>query len=83
MSGETEYPVHDELEIIDGETIFKSDGWWKAVVVCDSWNGEEVNVYLWQENDGNWNRKQKFKVDDKQEWLAVKGTIDEMVDNHL
>lgn len=83
MSEETEYPVHDELDVIDGETIFKGDGWWKAIVVCDSWNGEEVNVYLWQENNDNWNRKQKFKVGDKQEWMAVKGTIDKMVDNHL
>lgn len=83
MSDQTEYPVHDELDVLDGETIFKNDGWWKAVVVCDSWNGEEVNVYLWQENDGGWSRKQKYKVSDKQEWLATRGVIDDMADKYL
>lgn len=77
------YPVHEELEVIEGETIFKNDGWWKAVVTCDSWNGNEVNVYLWQEKDGNWNRKQKYKVNDKQEWLATRGVVDNMADEYL
>lgn len=83
MTEDSEFPVHDKLDVIDGETIFKNDGWWKAVVVCDSWNGNEINVYLWQENDEGWRRKQKFKVGDEQEWLAVKSTIDEYVDDLL
>lgn len=83
MSDETEYPVHDELDVIEGETVFRNDNWWKAVVVCDSWNGPEVNVYLWQNQDSRWKRKQKFKVDDKQEWLATKSVIDDMVTEHV
>jgi hypothetical protein len=83
MPENADFPVHDKLDVIDGETIFKNDGWWKAVVVCDSWSGNEINVYLWQENDGGWRRKQKFKIGDEQEWLAVKSTIDEYVDDLL
>lgn len=83
MSDDTEYPVHEKIDVIEGETIYKNDGWWKAVVTCDSWNGEEVNVYLWQENDGQWVRKQKFKVSDKQEWLGTKSVIDDMADEYL
>lgn len=78
-----EYPVHDKLDVIEGEDVFRNENWWKAVVVCDSWNGHEVNVYLWQNQNGSWRRKQKFKIDDKQEWLSTESIIDDMVDEHI
>lgn len=73
-------PVHEELDVLDSETVYRADDWWKAVVLYDGWNGKEVAVYLWKNEDGNWKRQNKFKIGDKQEWLAVKGIIDGFAD---
>jgi hypothetical protein len=78
-----DFPVHEQLEVQDGETIFKNDDWWKAVVVCDSWNGNEVNVYLWQNQDGDWKRKQKYKINDEGQWLKTKKVIDGFTDEYI
>ena len=78
-----DYPVHEELDVVDGQTIYHNDDWWKAVVAYESWNGNEVAVYLWQKQDGQWRRKQKFKVDDQQEWTAVREAVNDMVDEHI
>lgn len=83
MSEQNSYPVHDEIDVLDGETIYKNDNWWKAVVTCDSWNEIEINVYLWQKQDGEWKRKQKYKVNDKQEWLATKSIVDDMISEYI
>lgn len=83
MSDDTEYPVHEKIDVIEGKTIYKNDGWWKAVVASDSWNSKDISVYLWQQKDGNWVRKQKYKVSDKEEWTDTKSTIDDMVNEYL
>lgn len=70
------FPVHEKLEVKDGHTIFKNDDWWKAVVLYDGFNGTEIAVYLWNEQDGNWGRKQKFVVNDEDEWEETKEVID-------
>lgn len=46
-----EFPVHKELDIQAGETVFKSDDWWKAVVLYEGYRGMEIGVYLWQNQD--------------------------------
>lgn len=83
MSDENDYPVHEQLDVIDGSTVFKNDEWWKAVVVCDSWNGNEVSVYLWQNQDEKWKRKQKYKIGDAEEWETTRGIIDEFVGDYM
>lgn len=35
------------LEVQEGETIFKSDEWWKAVVLHEGHPGLEVAAHLW------------------------------------
>lgn len=84
MSENDNYPVNDQIDVLDGETIYKSDGWWKAVVACESFGNKAVNVYLWRENDdGSWSRKQKYKVSDTQEWSETESAISELTDEHL
>lgn len=78
-----EFPVADVLEVAAGKTIFKDDGWWKAVVVTEPEYSEnkELSVYLWmQTDDGNWKRKQKYKVTSKSDWLQEREVIDELID---
>jgi len=40
------FPVHEDLEVQDGQTVFKSDDWWKAVVLYEGYRGAEIGVYL-------------------------------------
>lgn len=41
-----EFPVHEDSDVQDGETVFKSEGWWKAVVLYEGYRGLEIGVYL-------------------------------------
>lgn len=83
MDEKSDLPVHDKIDVLSSETIFKNESWWKSVVACKSWGDTEVTVYLWQNQDGQWKRKQKYKVSDKQEWIATKSIIDDMVNENL
>lgn len=73
-----EFPVHDNIEVIDGETMFKTDDWWKAAVLATGYNSPDVLVYLWRKDGGSWKRKQKYKVA-PDDWEAEKQTIDRLV----
>lgn len=78
-----DYPVHEELDVIDGETVFHNEDWWKAVVAYESWGGVELAVYLWQNTDKGWSRKQKFKIGDQEEWQTIKQEIENLASEHL
>ena len=59
------FPTSDYLTIGRGETVYRSDGWWKAVVEIvrkGSYDTQEVAVYVWQagETDDDWRRRQKY-----------------------
>lgn len=62
------FPVHDELDIIDGRTIFKSDKWWKAVVLYEGFSGREIGVYLWKQTEDRWKRQQKYVIRSEDDW---------------
>ncbi|MFB6197806.1 MAG: hypothetical protein ABEI52_05980 [Halobacteriaceae archaeon] len=68
---DSEFPVSDYYSLAAGETIFQSDGWWKAIVKLDqkgSYETEEVIIYLWQKQDGDWRRRQKYTIKDPESW---------------
>lgn len=63
-----EFPVHEELEILDGRTIFKSDDWWKAVVLYEGFSGREIGIYLWKQTEDRWKRQQKYVIRSEEDW---------------
>lgn len=63
----------------DGETIFKSDDWWKAVVLYEGYRGPEVAVYLWQQRDDSWRRQQKYVIQSQDDWEDDKAVIEDFV----
>lgn len=78
----TEFPVSDYYTVGAGETVFRSDGWWKAIVnVVEKGDYEtnEVMVYLWQERDGEWRRRQKYTIKRVSDWEEER----EAVEDHL
>jgi hypothetical protein len=78
-----DFPVSDYYEIAAGETVFQSDGWWKAILKISkkgSYETEEVMVYLWQEVDGDWRRRQKFTIKSEERWRKEVDVIESIVD---
>lgn len=82
---ETEsFPVSDYYTVGSGTTVFQSDGWWKAIVKVvekGSYETEEVMVYLWQERDGDWRRRQKYTIKSKEEWQTESEAISSLLES--
>ncbi|AWB28521.1 hypothetical protein [Halococcoides cellulosivorans] len=79
---ENEFPVSDYYHVDAGTTISKSDDWWKAIVRIDqkgSYETEEVVVYLWQNEDGQWFRRQKYAVKNWDSWDDERTAISSML----
>lgn len=74
------FPVHEDLDVQDGETVFKSEDWWKAVVLYEGYRGPEIGVYLWQQQDGDWRRQQKYVIRSQDDWEQDKEIIDRYVE---
>ncbi|WP_302079988.1 hypothetical protein [Salinibaculum rarum] len=78
------YPVSDALRVVDGETIYRTDDWWKALVSYqyeDRQDSDSVNraVYLWHNDDGEWKRKQKYLVRSRDTWITDREYIEEFL----
>jgi len=69
-------PISSFYKVIDQVTIFKSDKWWEAIAVIESFGRRSIAMYLWQFRDGRWKRKHKFQIRNPEEWEKVKTTID-------
>ena len=69
-------PLSDFYKVVDSATIFKSQKWWEAVVVVESFGRRLISFYLWQFRDGKWKRKHKFQMRSLDEWNKVKAAVD-------
>jgi len=64
------FPTHEKLETLEGRTIFKSNDWWKAVVLYDGFSGRELGIYLWKRSGDDWKRQQKYVIRSEDDWEA-------------
>jgi len=73
-----EIPVHDSLTVVETETIYHTDDWWKAVVRYhyEDADEDEIAVYLWHEDDG-WTRKNKYVVKTVEAWHTDRAIIEQ------
>jgi hypothetical protein len=71
-------PLSSFYKVMDSVTIFKSEKWWEAIVIIESFGKRSIAMYLWQNRDGKWKRKHKFQIRNMQEWEKVKGAIDRL-----
>jgi hypothetical protein len=78
MSQEEPFPVHETVKVLQGITISKSNKWWSAALIIESYGRKQIALYLWNKrDDGTWRRKQKFTVPSKDNWEALKKAVDE------
>ncbi|PSP32697.1 hypothetical protein BRC64_05725 [Halobacteriales archaeon QH_10_67_22] len=78
----TEFPASDYYTVATGETVFQNDGWWKGilnVVEKGSYETNEVMVYVWQQVDDDWRRRQKYTIKSIDEWRDER----EVIKDHL
>jgi len=71
-------PLSSFYKVIDYVTLFRSEKWWEAIVVIESFGRRSIAMYLWQKRNDQWKRKHKFQIRDLQEWERVKGAIDKL-----
>ena len=72
-------PLWESYKVIDYITIFKSQKWWEAVVVFESFGRRTIATYLWTSKNGTWKRKQKFQIRTAEEWSKVKTAIEQLM----
>lgn len=73
------FPISETLRMIDGTDLYKTDKWWSAVILLESFGRKQVAVYLWQKSGEQWKRRQKFVIRDKNQWKEMKETIEKFV----
>jgi hypothetical protein len=71
-------PISDIYKVIDYVTIFKSKKWWEAIVVYEAFGKRSIGLYLWENRNDVWKRKNKFSVRNLDEWTTIKNAVDQL-----
>jgi hypothetical protein len=71
-------PISDFYKVVDYVTIFKSEKWWEAIVVFESFGRRSIGLYLWQRRNDAWKRKHKFNIRNIEEWNKLKAAIEKL-----
>lgn len=71
-------PISNFYKVEDQVTIFKSEKWWEAIAIIESYGRRSIAMYLWQFRDGKWKRKHKFQIRNSEEWVKVKTVVDRL-----
>ena len=75
---EEKLPISEFYTVVDSVTIFKSQKWWEAIVVFESYGKQSIGLYLWQKRGDAWKRKHKFNVRNLDEWNKLKNAIEQL-----
>jgi len=51
---EEKLPVSETMKVIEAINIFKSDKWWAAVALVESFGRKQLAVYLWNKKENQW-----------------------------
>ena len=71
-------PISESYKVVDYVTIFKSEKWWEAIVVFESYGRRSIGLYLWQKRADAWKRKHKFNIRNLDEWNKLKNAIEQL-----
>jgi hypothetical protein len=71
-------PISEFYKVVDYVTIFKSGKWWEAIVVYEASGKRSIGLYLWENRNGTWKRKNKFSVRNLDEWNKVKDAVEQL-----
>ena len=85
------YPVDDVIKVIKGTDIYKTNKWWCAVLLVNSFGHDKVLVYLWQYKEKKrnengqwvgtgqhqWRLQQKMGINFENNWEDIKKAVDQ------
>jgi len=71
-------PLSEFYKVVDYQTIFRSEKWWEAIVVVESFGKRSIAMYLWQKRNDTWKRKHKFQVRNMDEWNKIKNAVEQL-----
>jgi len=74
-------PVHESITVHNYVNLYKTDKWWAAVALCESFGRKDISLYQWQNREGSWKRQSKWKIKNQAEWLAIKNVVERMLEN--
>lgn len=77
-TAEEKLPISEFYKVVECITIFKSQKWWEAVVIFESYGKRSIGLYLWQKKQDAWKRKHKFNVRNMDEWNKLKNAIEQL-----
>ncbi len=75
---EEKLPISEFYKVVEYVTLFKSQKWWEAVVIFESYGKRAIGLYLWQKRQDTWKRKHKFNVRNLDEWNKLKNAIEQL-----
>jgi len=76
---EESLPVSEKLKVLDSVTIYKTEKWWSAVTLIDSFGRKQISLYVWIKRGDRWKRNQKFTIHSRDEWRKVKEGIEKFI----
>ena len=79
MKVEEQLPISESLKLIEGVTLYKTEKWWSAVALVNSFGKRQIAVYLWINMDGRWKRKNKFIIHNNAEWTTMKEAVEKLI----
>ena len=74
-------PISEKLTVIEGVTLYKTEKWWSAIALVDSFGRKQIAMYLWLNKEGKWKRQQKFVIRKKAEWAQIKEIVEKLLLN--
>ena len=76
---EEKLPVHESIDVKEYINLYKTDKWWAAVVLSESFGHKDVSLYQWMNRQGTWKRQNKWKIKNQSEWSAIKEAVEKLV----
>ncbi|MCS7365879.1 MAG: hypothetical protein NDF54_10615 [archaeon GB-1867-035] len=75
-----ELPVSEKLKVLNYVSLYKTEKWWSAVVLLESFGRKQVALYVWLKKSGKWKRNQKFTIHNKAEWNKIKELVERYIE---
>ncbi len=74
-----QYPISEELKVIEGQTLYKTEKWWAAVFLLESFGRRQIAFYLWLKRTGSWKRSQKYVIRKESEWAQIADIVERLM----
>jgi len=74
-------PVSPTIKVIDGKTIYRSEKWWSAALLVESFGRRQIAVYVWNKRKDEWKRRQKFVISNAKHWGQLKEVVEKLLPN--